>query len=252
MSVDETREVRIPIEDTFIRVTKHERDSFSGQVFQNNVKISDFLHRSIPGIGLVLLTVLELYDLSQLEDEKPENSDIEQKINKLIDERMELHSLVNKVIDGKLMQRDAVQQLLLSKLSEMSLEHQKIKEEHKEIKADQKELTQPEKESQITINLAPKKRQLPLEKFVENRNKKLQKKEFSIEMRKSEEIDCPDCGQAIFSDSGISACMCFGQDMGRKVYLKKTENGIKVSFPKAWSVDNIEMLLEVLRGHKNE
>jgi hypothetical protein len=245
MNIDEIKEVKIPVEDTFIRVTKHERDSFSGQVFQNNVKISDFMHRSIPGIGLVLLSVLELYDMDELEEQKPIDSNMDQKINKLIDERLELHSLVNKVVDGKLMQRDAVQQLLMSKLNQMSLEHQKIKEEHKEIKET------PKAEEKPIIVVLDSKKIRPLEKFVEDRKKKLKKKEFTIEMVKSETIDCPDCGQNIFSDSGISACLCFGFDMGRKVYLKKTENGIKLSFPKAWSVDNIEMLLEVLRNQKN-
>jgi hypothetical protein len=39
--------------------------------------------------------------------------------------------------------------------------------------------------------------------------------------------------------------------MGKKVFLKKTEDGIKVSFPKSWNSENIEMLLEVLRSNKN-
>ena len=80
------------------------------------------------------------------------------------------------------------------------------------------------------IILEPKKSR-PLSEFVENRKKKLGKKEFCIEMTKSETVDCPDCGQNIFNGSGISSCLCYGQDMGRKVFLKKTEDGIKVSFP---------------------
>jgi hypothetical protein len=126
MQIGETKEIKIPIKDTIVTATKHERDSFSGQVIQDNVKISDFMHRSIPGLGLVLMTVLELYNVEDLEKRPDMDQGIEQKINKIIDERMNLHSLVNKVVDGKLMHRDAVQQLILSKLTEMTQEHKEI------------------------------------------------------------------------------------------------------------------------------
>jgi hypothetical protein len=99
------------------------------------------------------------------------------------------------------------------------------------------------------IVLQPKKSR-PLSDFVENRKKKLGKKEFNIEMAKSEMVDCPDCGQNIFNGSGISSCLCYGNDMGRKVFLKKTEDGIKVSFPKSWSPENIEMLTRSIEEKK--
>jgi hypothetical protein len=82
-----------------------------------------------------------------------------------------------------------------------------------------------------------------LAQFLEKR----QKKEFSIQLTKSEAIDCPDCGKAIFNQSGFSGCICYGSDMNKKVLLKKTENGVKISFPRSWDIDNIEMLLEVLQ-----
>ena len=115
--------------------------------------------------------------------------------------------------------------------------------------AKEKTMAQPKAEPKpATVIVLQPKKPSPLAEFVENRKKKLNKKEFSIEMAKSETVDCPDCGQNIFNGSGISSCLCFGQDMGRKVFLKKTEDGIKVRFPKSWSPENIEMLLEVLRG----
>jgi len=245
MQIGDTKEIRIPgKEDTVVSTTKHERDSYSGQVIQNNVKINDFLHRSLPGIGLVLMTVLELYNFEDLEKEPTSTPDKHAEIQRIIDERMNLHSLVNKVVDGKMQQKDAINQLLMDKLSQLYKEQEQIKQDHKEIMA-------PKEEPKHTavIVLQPKKR--PLSDFVENRKKKLNKKEFSIEMTKSEVVDCPDCGQTVFNNTGISACLCFGNDMGRKVFLKKTEDGIKVSFPKSWSAENIEMLLEVLRGNKN-
>lgn len=245
MQIGDTKEFKIPgKEDTLVVTTKHERDSFSGQLIQNNIKINDFLHRSIPGLGLVLMTMLELYAMDDLEQE-PISSDKHSEINRIIDERLNLHSLVNKVVDGKMMQRDAVNSLFMDKLNQLYQEHSKIKEDHRETMAESKE-----SKPTTVIVLQPKK-SLPLSDFVENRKKKLGKKEFSIEMAKSETVDCPDCGQTVFNKTGISACLCYGQDMGRKVFLKKTEDGIKVSFSRQWNPDNISMLLEVLRGSKN-
>ena len=242
MQIGDNKEIKIPgKEDTIVQVTKHERDSYSGQIVQNNVKISDFMHRSLPGLGLVLMTMLELYDFEDLKE--PSESD-HTHINKLIDERMQLHSLINQVVDGKLMHRDAVHQLLMSKLNQMGAEHKHILEEHKDIK---EEIKAPEKPVVVIAVEAPKKAR-PLSEFVEARKKKLAKKEFSVELVKSETVDCPDCGQNIFNGSGISACLCYGNDMGRKVFMKKSEDGIKLSFPKSWDPENIEMLLEALRG----
>jgi hypothetical protein len=274
MQIGDTKEIKIPgKEDTIIITTKHERDSYSGQVLQNNVKINDFLHRSVPGLGLVLMTMLELYDVDGFE-EAPASKVNESEINRIIDERLNLHSLINKVVDGKMMQRDAVQQLLMAKLNEEIVKEKKKNKDIAEVRAMQEKSTPQsdeyfrgmtnglevantianEKEPEFVehskvIPLVPKKSR-PLSEFVENRKKKLNKKEFSIEMKKGESFDCPDCGNLIFNESGFSSCICFG-DVG-KVYLKKSEDGFKVSFSKSWDADNIEMLLEVLRGKKNE
>jgi hypothetical protein len=243
MQIGDTKEIKIPgKEDTIVSATKHERDSYSGQIIQNNVKIADFLHRSAPGLGLVLLTVLELYDIEDLDKEHNVDAAKEAEINHIIDERMNLHSLVNKVVDGKLMQRDAVQQLFMSKLNQLSHEHQQIKEEHKEI-------IQPKEEPKpVVIVLAPKKR--PLADFVENRKKKLDKKEHFIQLEKSETVSCSDCGQNIFSNGMYSGCICYGED-NKKLYIKKSEGGYNIKFGRGWDVENIEMLLEVLRSKKN-
>jgi hypothetical protein len=68
-------------------------------------------------------------------------------------------------------------------------------------------------------------------------------------MEKTEIINCSDCGQIIFNNNGISACLCYGDS--KKIHMKKTEDGIKVSFGRGWDTENIEMLLEALR-RKNE
>jgi hypothetical protein len=244
MQIDDNKDVEIPgKEHTVMKVTKHERDSFSGQVIQNNIKIYDFMHRSIPGIGLVLMSLLELYNVEEIDEHQAEPSR-EGEINRIIDERMNLHALVNKVVDGKLMQRDAIQQLFVAKLNQLSQEHKKIVEDHKEIMAAKEE----PKPAAIII-IKPKKPR-PLEEFVENRKKKLNKKEHFIKMEKSEAVSCGDCGQSIFSDGIYSGCICYGEN-NKKLHIKKSEDGYKIRFGRGWDVENIEMLLEVLRGNKN-
>jgi hypothetical protein len=168
MQIGDTKEIQIPgNEDTKVITTKHERDSYSGQIIQNNVKISDFLHRSLLGLGLVLMTMLELYDLDDLDKKPSIDKSKESEINRIIDERMHLHSLVNKVVDGKMMHRDAISQLFMGKLNELYKEQQKIKEDHKEIMAPQTEPKPP-----VVVVLEIKKKR-PLSDFIENRKKNI-------------------------------------------------------------------------------
>jgi DUF4097 and DUF4098 domain-containing protein YvlB len=87
------------------------------------------------------------------------------------------------------------------------------------------------------------KRKRPLAEFLEKRHKK----EFSVQMAKGEEFSCPDCRKNIFNGNVFSGCICLGQDMNRKVFIKKSEGGVKVRFSRGWDQENIEMLLEVLQ-----
>jgi hypothetical protein len=87
----------------------------------------------------------------------------------------------------------------------------------------------------------------PLGGFLENRKSKNKPKSFSIELAKGEQVNCPDCGGNIFNGELFSGCICLGDDMDKKVFLKKTETGTQVRFSKGWDQENIEMLLEILR-----
>lgn len=85
----------------------------------------------------------------------------------------------------------------------------------------------------------------PLKDFIE-RNKK--PREYAICMEKSETINCPDCAQPIFGEvSGFAGCICFGQDQHRKIWIKKSEDGLQLRFSRGWDPENIELLLDVLR-----
>ena len=90
----------------------------------------------------------------------------------------------------------------------------------------------------------------PLNEFLEGRKRKLHKKEYQISLSKNDQVSCPDCGQSIFKNEAYSGCVCMGENMDSKVYITKSEDGVKVRFGKGWDPENIEMLLEVLRGKR--
>ena len=146
------------------------------------------------------------------------------------DEHQVLRDLVEQVVEQKLSQRDALQQLVLSRLSD------KLQEEEKEIVS----LEDQHKASKV-------KSKRPLKQFIDEHKKKLKKNEFAIHMAKGEQIQCPDCRKNIFNETSFSGCICLGEDQNGKLFIKKTENGVTVRFGHGWDLDNMEMLVEVLR-----
>lgn len=220
-------EIQLPFgKNAKIRAEKHERDVYSGQIEEENKIIVDFKYRSLPGIGLVVMSAFELYEVEELTKEPHVGvfEETEHLVQKLIDERLQLHDLINKVVDHKLMQKEAVQQIVLSKLTDA--------------------IHTPNKETKKSEAAAEKKKVSPLKSFLE---RKKNKGGFSIEMAKGESVHCPDCKKNIFDGSLFSGCICLGDDMARKVFIKKTETGINVRFGRGWDAENIEMLLDVLR-----
>ncbi len=64
-------------------------------------------------------------------------------------------------------------------------------------------------------------------------------------------IKCPDCHAALFKGEQWVACICFG-DLKSGIKLTKSENGVKVAFSNKWDIENIELLLSVLRNITND
>ena len=85
----------------------------------------------------------------------------------------------------------------------------------------------------------------PLQQFLEKRNKS---KEYIVHLSKNEDVNCPDCQKNIFDGKIFSGCICFGQDMDKKVFIKKSEDGVKIRFSRGWDEDNMLMLLDILRN----
>jgi hypothetical protein len=260
MLVGETKELTIPIEGSspVLRVTKHERDVFSGEIEDStekytDKKVAEFKFRSIPGIGLVIMSTFELYNVDDLDKKPQHEAPITEMVQKMIDERLALHDLIGKVVDKKITERDAIQSLVLAKLSNST------SMENRMARMKDRLSDKPTHETNIKVNVdvSPEisvknkvkiKKVSPLKDFLEDRSKKLKKNEFKIELMKGEQISCPDCGQNVFNGDVFGACICYG-DCG-KVFLKKSEDGFTVRFSKNWDAENIMMFLDVMRRHR--
>lgn len=254
MSIGDNKIVQLFIDnDSRIVVTKHERDVYSGEVIHENKKITEFKFRSIPGVGLVIMSAFELYDMENLINSAQQPSkEASDKVQKIIEERLALHDLIGKVVDKKIMEKDAVHQLVLAKLTETLKELDKNRKKVAELTQIQQpilQITSPEvnKKEDAAIEESKKTKGSPVKDFLEQRKKKLDKSEYTIQMSKGEMVDCPDCRKNIFDGKIFSGCICLGDDMSKKVFIKKSKEGIKVRFSKGWDEENIEMLLEVLR-----
>lgn len=205
-------------------------DNYSGEIIKDGEKKVEFKHRSIPGIGLQILTTFELYDLSQL-DKKDIAQPEEDKIDKLqciIDERLKLHSLIKDVVDKRLSERQAIDLMIKEKL-------------HNHIESVQ------EREEQPEIKEEPVSKKSKLKEFLESREKKRQE---PVEMDKGE-INCPDCGTNLFKSENknkIKLCICYGDSMNKEIKFTKNEDGkVKLKFPKSFDIEDVEMLLDAIK-----
>lgn len=240
MQINSHQDIPLPFgQSAYMAVNKNAADDYTGSVYSDNKLVYDFKNRSIPGLGIILLSTFELYDLENLSEPKKESEDIDKKVQKLIDERMELHSLVGRVVEDKLAQREAIHKMMMAKLNEAL---------RAPIPNDPPVGTvapiEVKSEDIIKKEAAPKKGS-PLKDFMARKKKP---KSYHIEMAKSEMVDCDSCGKAIFGSNGFSSCICFGENMGSKIWIKKTESGVEIKFSRNWTSDNIEMLLETLRS----
>jgi hypothetical protein len=243
MKENEGKEIKIPIEpEAFLSVTKFANDVYSGEIRQKSEIVSSFKYRSLPGVGLVIMSAFELYDIDDLSRMGKQSSsdllDLE-RVQDIIDEKLRLRDLVSKVVDEKLSQRQAIEELVKMRLSQMLLESSGSSEKLNS--------SQEKEEKKLTMEKKP----LKLKQFLEKKAAKASNPSYEIKIEKSESVTCPDCGNKIFDESGFSGCICFGPDRNKKIHIRKSETGLQLSFSKQWDPENIEMLLEVLRERRN-
>lgn len=223
-----------------LHVNKLGMDNYSGEITQEGKRLYEFQHRSMPSIGLVLLSLFELYDVDLLNDiknplkEEPPMQDRMERLQDVIDNRLAMHSLVRDVVDKRISEREAINKLIRERLADHIAQTQEKAEE-------------PKKEMPVEENSKSKLRQ-----FLENREKK---RSDDVELDKSEDIKCPDCKTTIYKKetTEIVPCICYGYFMSKPIKIIKNENGkVKIKFPKNFDIDNIEMLLSALKVGNND
>jgi hypothetical protein len=257
MKENEGKEIKIPVEpEAFLSVTKFANDVYSGEIRQKGEIVSSFKYRSLPGVGLVIMSAFELYDIDDLnrmgKQSFSDSLDVK-RIQDIIDEKLRMRDLISKVVEEKLSQRQAIEELVKMRLSQMLLESSSFSDKKNDLEEEEKEKEkEKEEEAKKEKELKMEKKLSKLKQFLERKAAKKSKPSYEIRIEKSESVICPDCGNKIFDEkSGFSGCVCFGPDRNKKIHIKKSENGIKLSFSKQWDPENIEMLLEVLRERRN-
>lgn len=248
------KELNIPfIPNAVLYVTKVSHDVYLGEITQENKKKAEFKYRSLPGIGLILMSTFELYDMEDLDKIKPtvEQAPSYNKLQEMIDERMRMHCLIKEVVDQRLSERDAIKQLIAEKISAQlseieDSESEEEYEEEEEISLEMSDDESCESGEDIMDNLSKKSK---LKEFLEGREKKRTEK---VHLDKSESISCPDCETNIYKgENHIKLCLCYGEHFNKEIKVKKSEDGrYNFKFPKSFDIDNIEMLIEAIKSNK--
>lgn len=248
----EHKEVKIPWhQNAVLKIDKKDQDTYSGLLMVDNKPI-EYMHRSLPGVGLILLSNLELYNQVFTEDETApakELPNITEEFQRLMDEQIRIKHLVECVVEQKLTQREAIEQIVANKIRVAIPEKKEIKLPEP-VKVEEK-IEAPVKiqEIQEVIPEITQKKAKALKSFLSSREAKKNKLKFSIPVSfgKCENIQCPDCQQDITKSGSYVGCICFGEDCGNKVLIKKQESRTDFFFDKSWDEENIEMLLNIFK-----
>lgn len=243
-------ELALPFAPATMYVTKMSHDVYQGEIAENGKRKTEFKNRSLPGIGLILMSTFELYDTSDLGNIRQEREDEPKaaKLQEIIDERLKLHCLIRDVVDQRLSEREAIKKLIADRIAEQfnyEDETEEIEEAEEDISVEVSD-DEPEESEDIMDNLSKKSK---LKEFLENREKKRTEK---VELDKNETISCPDCKTNLYKgENHFKLCLCYGEHFNKEIKIKKAEDGkYKFKFPKSFDLDNVEMLLEAIKSNK--
>ena len=262
-------DIELPFCEGQLHINKLTHDVYGGYIACRGKKEAEFKYRSLPSIGLIILSTFELYDMADIEnvsyEVKESEEDKYRKLQDLIDERLKLKCLIQSVVDQRISERDAIKQLIADKLAEQveslqneEIEDEEIEDEESDVEGDvEGEPLESEDELDIeikdesgeTMEELSKNKKSKLKEFLQSREKKRQEK---VDLDKNEEISCPDCGTNLYKgENHFKLCVCYGDFHNKEIKFKKSEDGkIKFKFPKTFDLDNIEMLLDAIKSNK--
>jgi hypothetical protein len=221
----ESKELKIPmVPKGVMNVTKHGPDDYSGDLVQDGDKEYDFEHRSLPGIGLVVLSTFELYE----EPEEPAEEDRREwadpdRLSRYVEEKLEASRLVDEVRESKKELREAQEELLRLKLANRLREADAPKEDKKEDK------------------------RADLARFIKEHKKDL----VELALEADSTVRCPHCDSTLLEKREFRGCCCLGEDMDSGLELVKSEAGVSlVRFSKGWEPENKERLIKILNRRR--
>lgn len=87
MKDGESKKIKLPVDPiAVLSVTKFAADVYSGEITEDGRIIATFKYRTIPGLGLVIMSTFELYDVSDLSKPSGLDPEKEKKIQKEIED----------------------------------------------------------------------------------------------------------------------------------------------------------------------
>jgi hypothetical protein len=251
--------------EAVIRINKKASDVYSGDIISEGKILTEFKHRSLPGVGLVLMSTFELYEMADVkqiaEDRESEEQPKVSKLYDIIDDRIKLHCLIKDVVDHRISEREAIQKLINERINESVEEanqepedtedsDSEIIEEEKSTDAGEiNEMQMNEEENEGEIEDMKKNKKNKLKEFLEQKEKE---KHEIVELDKNENISCPDCGFELFKgEDHFNLCICYGENFNKKIEIKKSSgNKYKFNFPKSFDIENIKMLRDAIKINK--
>jgi hypothetical protein len=203
MGIGGNIDLNLPFADAILHIDKIAKDVYSGDLSADGQKITEFSYRSLPGVGLILLSAFELYDIEDLEPKKVESKCDMAEVQKIIDERLS------------------------------------------------QQISIPKQETTLDFEEGEQKmcKKSKLKEFLEARERK---KTEEVELDKSENISCQDCGSTLYKgEDSFKLCVCFGQFHNKNIKIKKNESGkFSFAFPKTFDIDNVELLIDTIKNNK--
>lgn len=243
MSATGNAKVEFPfVEDAYMEVNKHGPDNYSGEIIQHGKVLTNFKYRTIPGIGLVVMSSFEIYDIDILKEQSKEDENKKEdysKLQEIIDERIRLRELIEMVVDKKLSQREAMRNIIREKIHSFLTEKRYAEDEMAEKDSPGRLFTREE-----LSDKADKSR----EESESEHYKKEMREELSG-LNKNTTLSCPDCDTNIYkaNDNKIKCCICYGEFFGSDIKIIKKEDGCSLKFPKDFGPYNIKNLLKVIK-----
>jgi len=216
MKDGDSKEFKIPMtKNGKLKVMKNGGDDYSGDLHEGEKKKTEFRNRTLPSLGLVIMSVFEIYEIA--EEKNKEEFDSSKIVEKVI-EKLEIRKLVEEVVEKKISEKDAIKEIVKMKM--LSLVNEPV-DPREESKNKLKELI--EKQGNI----------------------------IELKIEKSEKAYCPSCGSNLVSDKGFRGCLCLGEDRMNAVSMKKTEEGVSLNLGKGWDPQIKALLVKNLKNKNN-